>query len=156
MWNEKDQAQSSSTFQDDIVIARRAPIAQSYATTQHHNTESNAITQDEYKQVQYWDDDEEPRDHRAYLTRLVTIRVLYWVILLQCLALAMFTIHMGLCHGWPWQPPKTSFTIPSMQLNQTADKTCIEFKGVTTVCLGGTGTWKIDPASGQITITELL
>jgi hypothetical protein len=155
MWNEKEQAQSSGTFQDDVVVARRAPIAQSYATSQHHATESNATTQDEYTQVQYWDDDEESRDHRSYLTRLVTIQVPLWVIFLQCFALAISVFHTVQCHSSPWNSPKPSLAIPSMQLTQTADKTCIEFKGVTTVCLGGTGSWKIDPASGQISITEL-
>lgn len=69
----------------------------------------------------------------------------------------MFALHMGLCHGWPWQPPKPSFVVPSMEFTQTADKTCIDFKGVTTVCWEGSqpGTWKIDPASGQISITQV-
>lgn len=43
-----------------------------------------------------------------------------------------------------------------MELTQTTDRTCIDFK-VTTVCWeeSNPGTWKIDPASGQISITQL-
>ncbi|KAM0703748.1 hypothetical protein Q7P35_009687 [Cladosporium inversicolor] len=54
---------------------------------------------------------------------------------------------MGLCHGRPWEPPKSSFVVPSMELTQTTDRTCIDFK-VTTVCWeeSNPGTWKIDPA----------
>lgn len=76
-----------------------------------------------------------------------------WVALLP---LFMFTLQMGLCHGRPWEPPKSSFVVPSMELTQTTDRTCIDFK-VTTVCWeeSNPGTWKIDPASGQISITQL-
>lgn len=157
MWNEKNQAQSSGAVQDDVVVPRRIQTARSNATTQHHTSQFNATTQDEYTQVQYWDDDEEPIASRSYLMRQLSIRMPYWGIVLQFFALAMFTVHMILCHGWPWQPPKPSFAIQSMQLTKTADKTCIEFKGVSTVCWSALkpGTWKIDPASGQITITEL-
>jgi len=158
MRNEKEQAQASGSFQDDIIVARHVWITQSDATTQDQNAESNATTLDEYTQAQYWEDeDEDPLEHDSYLMRDFKSPVPLWAILLQFISLALFTFHMVRYHGWPWDP-KPSFAFQSMQVTQTAETTCIEFKGVATVCWETLkpGTWKIDPASGQITITELL
>jgi hypothetical protein len=157
MRNEKDQAQSSGAVQDDSIVARHVWITHSDATTQDQNAESNATTQNEYTQAQYWEDeDEDPFEHRSYFMRQLTSPD-FWVMLLQCISLALFTFHMVHYHGWPWDP-KPSFAFQSMQVTQTAETTCIEFKGVATVCWETLkpGTWKIDPASGQITVTELL
>ena len=130
MRNEKEEAQSSGTVQDDVIVAPQVLATPSDATTQDQTAaESNATTQDEYTQEQYWEDededeDEDPLEHHSYLMRDLKSPVPLWAILLHFFAVAMFVFHMVQYHGWPWDP-KPSFAIQSMQLTQTAHKTCI-------------------------------
>lgn len=157
MQNEKERMQSGDTVQHDVIIATRVPSAQSDATTKHYTAGSNATVKDQPVQAGYWEDEDD--ESHSYLMRLLTEPVPFWM---AWLPLTVFIVHMVTWHGWPWNPT-TPCVAQSMQLTQTADKTCIEFKGVSTICWDqpskegdavNPGPWEIDPASGQITITE--
>jgi hypothetical protein len=161
MQNEKERTQSSDTVQDDVIVAIPIPSTQSDATMPHYIAEPNTTGRYKYVQVQYWGDEEDEEDDeedepRSCLVAVLTNPVPYWVPLL------LLIVNMVTWPGWPWNK-KPRYVAQSIKLTQTADRTCIEFGGVSTICWDQfskegdavkASALKIDPASGQITIAE--
>ena len=134
MQNEDERTPSSDTLQDVVIVAIPIPSTQIDATMQQYIAEPNTTGKDQYVQGQYWEDEEDGEydedEPRSCLVALLTNPVPYWVVMVQLL---VFIVHMVTLPGWSWNA-KPACVTQSMKLTQTANRTCIEFSGVSTIC----------------------